>query len=324
MGRTRFILIATCFTALAWAGRETTPELDAERDLLIDKIARGVELEGSVRRFKQLVQERDQKIATSSAAVERERKERDARREWHDAYKKTADYEVSWRCTLAVDPANPPPSDEGRFKGDWGKVIRKEQIRLPPKNELDEGEPATMYEIKGAKQSYIVWGEQFGFHHGQKFEADKGDLVLVCASGSRTDKRLPPQWATDKLQTGGFAARIAAPPLIVKKQKWNPTHITGSRFFWAIREVKWKYGDAFVLSNIEIAEDLGGGRYRIEADNARSMDWILEVPAQLKNRELLVAGRAVWAIMGHHRFDKMLKKLVLVAEDLEARYVVEK
>jgi hypothetical protein len=309
---------------LAWAGRETTPELDAERDQLIDKIARGVEVEASVRRFKQLVQERDQKIATSKAAQDKEQKERQARKEWLDAYKKTADYEVSWRCTLASDPANPPPSDEGRFKGDWGKVVKKEKVRLQPKNELDEGEPATMYEIAGLKQRYFVWGERFGFHRDQPFVAEKGDLVLVCASGTHTEKRLPAPWSAEKIQSGGFAARLAAPPLIARKTRWNPIHITSNRIYWAIKDVKWKYGDAFVLTHLEVEEDLGGGRYRVFADNSQKVDWVLEVPPKIKNKELLVPHHGVWAILGGQRFDKTLKKLVLVAEDLEQRYIVEK
>ncbi len=86
--------------------------------------------------------------------------------------------------------------------------------------------------------------------------------------------------------------------------------------------MKWKYpDDAFVLSNIEIGDDLGGGHYQIDA--SQGLDWVLEVPDKLKNKELLVPGHSVWAILGHHRFDKTLKKLVLVAEDLEERYVFE-
>jgi hypothetical protein len=37
-----------------------------------------------------------------------------------------------------------------------------------------------------------------------------------------------------------------------------------------------------------------------------------------------VPGRAAWVIMGHHRFDPTLKKLVLVAEDIEDRYLTER
>ena len=55
---------------------------------------------------------------------------------YREAHRKTADYEVSWRCTLSPDPAHPIPSDEGRFRADWGRVTRKDTVALPPKNAL--------------------------------------------------------------------------------------------------------------------------------------------------------------------------------------------
>jgi hypothetical protein len=316
---TCFILIGTCSIA---ARPEPNPEEDRERDALIDKIARGVDVEASIQRFKQLVQKRDQRVATSKAAQDKERSDREARHNWYENWKKSADYETSWRCTLSADPANPPPSDEGRFRGDWGRVVRKESLRTAPKNELDEGEPVTIYEIAGLKQHYLLHGERAGFRRDTPFSAEKGDLVLVCASGESTDRSLPAPWSSEKIQHGGFAAKISAPPLIAKKRKWNPRHITSSKFFWAVHDVKWKYLDEeFVLSAIEIGEDLGGGHYKINVE--RDMDWVLEVPPGLAHKELLVPGHYVWAILGHHRFDKTLKKLVLVAEDLEDRYVFE-
>jgi hypothetical protein len=331
VNRTRSIQIETCSILIGFillgsaiaAHPEPNPEDDQERDVLIDKIARGVEVEASVRRFKELVQKRDQRVATSQAAQDRERADREARRNWYEAWHKSADYEVSWRCTLSPDPANPIPSDEGRYKGDWGRVVRKESLRMTPKNELDEGEPVTIYEIAGLKQHYFVHGEKIGFRRDQPFTAQKGDLVVLCADGANPDRRLPPPWSNEKINSG-FAFKATAPPLIAKKKKWNPIHITSSRFYWAVHDVKWKYPDeAFILSVIEIGEDLGGGRYKIEVDKQRGMDWVLEVPPHLAHKELLIPGHYVWAIMGHHRFDKTLKKLVLVAEDLEDRYNFE-
>ncbi len=315
-------LLLLLLAAPAWAGRpDVTPELDAERDQLIDKIARGVEVEASVKRFKALVAARDQRVATSHTAVEHERQERESRRAWREAYHRTDDYEVSWRCTLASDPANPPPSNEGRYRGDWGRVVKKEQLKLAPKNELDEGEPATLYEVAGIHRSYFIRGERFGAHHREDFVAEKGELVLVCDGGTDHDKRLPAPWSEAPLEHSGFAVKIESPPLIIKKAKWNPIHITASGFSRAIREVKWPYPiDSFVLSNIEIGDDLGQGRWKIEAQGS---DWVLEVPPSLARRELLAPGRALWAIVGQPRFDKGLKKLVLVAVDLEARYVTE-
>jgi len=306
---------------------EPTPELVAERDQLIDKITRGVDYEASVQRFGERVKKRDAVIATSAAAQEKERADRqklrdeaDARRKIRDEYKKTADYEVSWRCTLSPDPAHPLPSREGRFRPDWGRVTRKEAIKLAPKNALDEGEPATMYEVAGVARKYVFRGERFDPWR-KPFEAKVGDLVLVCNGGEDLARGLPPQWG-ERWLTSGFAVKIAEPPLIVKKARWNPIHITESAIFWAIKDVKWKFGDSFILLNLEPDKDLGNGRWEVKSD--QNLSWILEVPPALKHRELLQPGRAVWAILGHQRFDIGLKKLVLTAEDLEAHYVVER
>jgi hypothetical protein len=317
------LFILSTLAAPARAGRPLeTPDLDAERDQLIDKLMRGVEVEASVQRFKALVEERDRRVATSAAAVQKEKDERAAERAYRDAYRRTADHEVSTRCALAADPARPPPNDSSGHHADWGKVVRKESVRTVPKNALDEGEPLTIYEIAGVRQSYLVLGERVGARRDAPFTAERGDLVLVCVSGGSRNRWLPPPWSEAQVNTSGFAVRLAAPPLISKKKKWDPIHITENRFFWAIKDVKWKYPpDGFVLSHLEILEDLGGGRWRIGALNG--LDWVMEVPPALAHRELLVAGHAVWAILGHARFDLTLRKLVLTAEDLEDRYIVE-
>jgi hypothetical protein len=314
----------------AGAVEDPTPELNAERDALLDKIARGEDWEKSVKRYAELVKQRDGVIATSAAAKAKddaqkatERADAQTRRDWRDAYHKTNDYEVSWRCTLSPDPAHPIPSKEGRFKPDWGKVIRKQTIKFAPKNALDEGEPATMYEVKGIAKNYIFRGDSFDAWR-KPFNASVGDLVLVCDGGEDLDHRLPPEWG-NRMVKSGFAVRLAEAPHIVKKAKWNPIHVTGSAFFWIIHDVAWKYPEgSYLLSNIEIDKDLGGGRYEIEADRNRGMSWILEVPPTVKGKELLVPGHSVWAVLGDYRFDKSLKKLILVAHDLEARYIVDK
>src|SRR5205814_5146506 len=136
-----------------------------------------------------LVQKRDGVIATSASALAKERAERDqqraesdARRKLRDEYHKTGDYEVSWRCTLSPDPAHPLPSKEGRFRPDWGKVVRREAIKLAPKNALDDGEPATLYEVAGVARKYVFRGARFDPWR-KPFEAKPGDLVLECDGG---------------------------------------------------------------------------------------------------------------------------------------------
>ncbi|MSP62724.1 MAG: hypothetical protein EXR72_20820 [Myxococcales bacterium] len=322
------ITVPTLFLAVAGAAfaREPDAEVQAEmlveRDRLIDHIARGVDLDRSVKRFAALRAEVLGKRDAEEPAKGRLRAMQDTQRDWKAAYRKTSDYEVSWRCTLSVDPAHPVPSTEGRFKGDWGKVVRREVIRLPPKNALDDGEQITMVEVVGKLRAYLLRDEKYGPDR-HPVGARVGDLVLVCDGGSGVDRRepMPPQWS-GPVQQSGFAVRVARPPKIAEKARWNPIHVTGTKFFWAIRDVKWTYPpEAFVLSNIEIEEDLGGGHYRIDAN--QGLSWVLEVPPGVKRRELLVPGRSLWVIMGQARFDRGLKKLVLVAEDVEERYVID-
>ncbi|MDB4965093.1 MAG: hypothetical protein JWN44_782 [Myxococcales bacterium] len=335
------VVAVTLGSALAGASSHPTddPAVEAERDALIDKIARGEDVQASVKRFAALVKERDGKVATSLAAREAEEKARIAESEYRKSYEKSADHDLGWRCTLSVDPKHPITSDEGRFKGDWGRVVKKEKVTLAPKNALDDGEPATLYEVAGQARHYYLRGETFGAGFPPRaVEANVGDLMVVCDGddghhdntertgwrGSPDDPstRVPEYWR-GKLQRHGFAARIAATPKIAEKAKWNPIHITGSKYFWAIHDVKWKYPDsAYVLSDLTIGKDLGGGHWEITVDNRQS--FVIEVPSTLRRREAIVVGHNAWLIMGHARFDRAWKKLVLVVEDVEPHYITEK
>ncbi len=325
----RILLLGTILSVFTGAAPPpTAPAPDnseamvAERDALIQKIIRGTNYDESVRRFVALYERRERSIMDSATTAAQVRQARDTQHAWRDTYHKTADYEVGWRCTLSANPKDPVPSSEGRFRGDWGRVTRKEVVRLPPKNALDEGEAWTLFEVKGEARSHLIHGDRFGLPDRSPLRAEVGDLVVLCDAGNGSiDKRLPPAWQTGPLVQNGFAARIASPPLIAKKARWNPTHITSTPIFWAIHDVRWKY-PGFVLCNIEIGKDLGGGHYEIEA--LQGLSWLLEVPPKLAHRDALVPGRTVWAILGQARFDPALKKLVLVAEDLEERYIVEK
>jgi hypothetical protein len=314
------------------------PAVVEERDALIDKIARGEDVDGATKRFAALVKERDRTVATSRAAREAEEKARVAEREYKEAYRKSVDSEAGWRCSFTVDPKHPARDHDGYFRADWGRVIKKESVKLAPKNALDEGEPATLYEIAGQARHYLIRGEGYGAKRDEPFVAEVGDLALVCNGdtgehdnteppnfrGSAADPsmRVPDYWR-GRLQRHGFAARIAAVPKIAQKGRWNPIHITSTRYFWAIHDVKWKYpAGAFVLSDLTVGQDLGGGRWDIPVEN--KLSFVVEVPPRLPRREVMQTGHNAWMILGHPRFDAALHKLVLVAEDLESRYVIEK
>ena len=304
----------------ASAKKLQTPELDAQRDVLLEKIIRGEDFERSVDAFKALVSKRDAIIPTSEKAQQEEHERFEAKRAWDEEWRNTADSEVAWRCGLSADPVHPQPAYPD-WAGDWGRVTKKEQVRLEPKNALDEGELWTLYEVKGLKRTYRFRGAGFGIFRHRDFEAEKGDLVLVCDGGRDTEKRLPPQWQQD-FQRTGFAVRIKSPPLIAQKKRWNPIHITDNRLFWAVKDVKWRYPpDAYVLSVISLGEDLGGGRWQV--DVGQDLSIVVEVPKSLAHQDLLVPGHKVWAILGNARFDRSLRKLVLTAEDLEAHYIDE-
>jgi hypothetical protein len=146
--------------------------------------------------------------------------------------------------------------------------------------------------------------------------------VLLCWTGLSTrgsDGSIPPEF-TDNVISQGFAARIAAPPRIADKARWNPLHLTGeSALRMAIERVYWAYPeDRPVVSLIHVLADLGSGQFEIAAQR---QSYVLTVPSGLKNRELVQPGKYLWAIMSTPVFDQKLKKLVLRAEDLEAHYV---
>ena len=193
--------------------------------------------------------------------------------------------------------------------------------RLPPKNELDDGEAVVMYEVAGVAGRYQFRGEKFSTKN-TPFEAKVGDLVVLCAGSEDTPRAIPAGWGP-KLLHSGFAARIAEVPLIVKKTRWQPIQVSGSTFYWAIKNVQWKFPDeAFLLASVQLDKDAGNGRWEVATNN--DLSYLIEIPPSLKHANLAQPGKSLWFILGHHRFDRTLKKLVLVAEDIEEHYVHEK
>ncbi len=339
MGRTSalgvVLLCGLAFTATAHArdrgpSAEDEAAWEAERVKLVERLAEGKDEEAALAAWQALVARRDAQVPTSARARREHRQRVLEQRARREAWQRTVDHEVSWRCALSHDPLQPRPTD--RWKGDWGPVTRREVVTLPPKDALTEGQTLTLYEVKGQKRTYRFIGEGFGpmsqrqSQSGKagnartvEFEAEPGELVLVCDGGTDTDRRLPPEWQQN-LQRAGFAARLNAPPRVAQKGKWNPIHITSNPIFWAIKDVRWRYPeDAYVLAALDVVADLGGGRFEI--DTLQDQTFILEVPPSLPRRELLVPGHHVWVIMGRPRFDPQLRKLVLTAEDLEPSYI---
>lgn len=298
-----------------------TPELDAQRDALVARLleADPRDFEKAVTRYRALLEQRDARHPTSHQARRVAKERQDFRRAWDAAYRKTADHDVSWRCRLSFDPKTPHRMLDG-WRGDWGRVTRKHKVRLPPKNALDDGEEWEVYEVKGQARTYRFRAHRFGVNF-RDFHANVGDLALVCDGGRTTERRLPEDWASD-FQTSGFAVRLKAPPKITQKERWRPLHITDNALFWAVKDVRWKFPpEDYVLSVIDVREDLGGGRFLI--DTLQDITFIAEVPPGTPNAGVMSPDRKVWAIMGNARFDRELKALVLTVVDVEANYVEE-
>jgi hypothetical protein len=295
----------------------------AERDALIGKIARGEDFEASVARFLALYSEL---VAQREAAVVAEQQEKDRqKREQQEqaARHKTLDYLVAEHCYLRADPSKPAePRTSAFLLGDWGKVVRVEQVAIKGRTAFDEDVPVTVYLVQGGERSYTLSSKEPTLYLGTGLQAAVGDLVLLCWTGlsSHGSGGYYPVGFRDNVIGQGFAARLAAPPLIAQKKSWNPIHLTGeSALRMAIERVRWDLPEGRpVLSYLHVLADLGQGRFEIAAERQR---YVLEVPSGLKNRELVQPGKYLWAIMSTPRFDKGIKKLVLRAEDLEAHYV---
>jgi hypothetical protein len=314
-------------SGVARADEDPGAPLEAERDRLLDNIARGVELPASVRRFGELARRRGElqaeraRAAEAARAVEEKRRaDRAAAERWQIEYTKTVDYAAGISCRFSADPRRPPDGPRsGRGAADWGPVVRKQALDLPRADVLD-GEPAVLYEIAGAARRYLV--EVARSSPWRDFHAERGDLVLVCDEGAWRDRRAPPEWSGPLVQSG-LVARIAAAPRVVEKRRWDPVHLSSEDVRRAVYSRTWPLPpDRAALVWVFVEEEAGGGAFR--ARNNGGAPWTLGVPPSLPRREQVVAGHAVWAIVRGARFDSATGEMALVAEDVEAHYVDEK
>ena len=212
------------------------------------------------------MRERDRVIATTQAARAKQEAEARERSQYLTSYSKSLDHAAGGRCNFSVDPTHPNITHEQDFSlhADWGKVLRREQIRLQPKNALDQGELATMVEVEGHRRHYKIHVERLA--RGWPFVVNVGDLALVCEplrpdarpywEKRRPDPAYPAEWSD--IQHSGFVARIARPPLVASKARWNAIHVSPTTLFWAVRKVRWPYPpDRFVLAHAQVERALG-------------------------------------------------------------------
>lgn len=319
-------IAAGLFLVSAAADARVSTELPKEdldeRDSLIGKMARGEDYEASLKRFVELWRKREELRAGEVA--EEKRAQEAHKRQLEDA--KTVDGIVGAHCGLYRDPKNPPRHyASSDMIGDWGRVVRKEQVRLPPKNAFDDGEQITLYRIEAKRATYTVSSQGPSYLLGRPLTAQVGDLVLLCVLSRHSEgsgSKFPPDFR-ENILSQGFAVRIKEPPRIAQKTQ-DPVHLLGEwRLRAAIERVEWTLPpETPVLNRVFVQETLppanGLQRFSIVAERHT---YVLEVPSQVKGRELLKPGEHAWVIMGQARFDRELRKLVLVAQDIDARYV---
>lgn len=342
------LCLLACLGAPGANAQVADPEaaLSSERDALIRKIARGDDPQASLRAFLRLAARREQLLTAAKEAADRAQKAEEAVRQREAAeqqraqdeqrrqqerealaaeaakrlaaeradYLNSIDHSASKYCHLSADPQKRHVS--GGISSDWGRVVRKQIVRLPAANALADERVFTMYEIAGVRDRHLVRNE--------KLFAEVGDLIFLCGGPGNPDRELPPPW--DGRLTTGYMARLRRPPLLADadKARHDPIHITLNNLFWAIRDVKWRFPtERSFLASVMVAQDLGEGRYEIPAGD-REVSFVLEVPKTLPRRELLKPEEWVWVIMNNPRFDRNQKKLVLTAVDIERRYLIEK
>lgn len=310
-------LCGSWLTLTSWVAQASPADpaqaLVAERNALLLKLFRDEDSAGTIPALKRLYEQRA-RLQTSAVQQEEAQQKRNAELA---LYQKSLDYDAAWYCRLAVDPRQPRGD---RYQSlDWGRVLRKTEVPLAtaPDNVLADAS-VTIYEVEGQSQRYLVDASD-----NPSFQAAVGDLVALCRYKQSTRSDLPAPWSSRTLTSSKYSGRIARPPRIVDKRAWNPIHITDQELRNAILDRRWETPpDRYVVALVRVEKELGSGRFAMLSRYWQD-PFLLEVPAGLPRVELLKAGEFVWIILGKPRFDREQGKLVLVAADIELRYLVD-
>lgn len=321
------LLVSTVARASGPSVAELDVDLRAERDELITKLTRGEDYEQSLERFIALRQKYQARVQEVEGLQQQEKDQRAQLR----GESKELDHVVGDKCELFADPLNPPTRSRGFMHADWGTVIEKQPVVIPGRKPFDEDEKITLYKVKGLVRTYTISSKGPALWFEKPLVANVGDLVLLCAVSVHSEgsgSQYPPNFR-DNIMSQGFAVPIKEPPLITKKKDRNPVHYVGkdNNFVAAIHSGEWRLPpEQRVVSRVLVKKDLGqvGNMRRYAMFASEREEFVLEVPSTLRNADLLQPFRFNWVIMGNHRFDRELKRLVLVAEDIEPRYVTPK
>jgi hypothetical protein len=324
----RLLLVAACAGLLPAGARAAEPseplEVRAERDQLLERIAQGVDYEASVRRFKELWDQRQ-------AQREAQKREAEARSELQkklSADTLTLDHRVAEQCIVSVDPAAPPRGVIWElYRGDFGKIVRKETIQLPPRTAFVQPETVSIYQLEGRQHRYVFSSKEMHSFDRTPLDYSVGDTVLLCRGGMATHGSggYYPEGLRDNVVSSGFAARLKQPPKLVEKKRLDPVHLLGTaRLRMAISRTDWPVPpEQPVLTRLLVERDLGNGRFELRVEPGRRdqapLTLFIDVPAALPRRKLIEPGRILWFIVSAPRFDPQLQKLILRAEDVEER-----
>lgn len=301
-----------------------SPEVRVERDLLIERIAKGDDYELSVRRFKELW---DARVAQRDA----QRREVEAQKELQkkiSADTLTLDYRVASQCVMAADPAAPPKGVIWEiYRGDFGRITRKETLQLKARNEFLPPETVHIYQLEGRQNRYVFSSKEIHTFDHKPVDFAIGDTILLCRGGMSTHGSggYYPEGLRDNVVSSGFAARLGKPPRLVEKKRLDPVHLLGtSRLRMAIERTHWPVPpEQPVLTRLLVERDLGSGRFELRVEPSRHdrppLTLYVDVPAALPRRKLIEAGSILWFIVSTPRFDPQLQKLILRAEDVEER-----
>ena len=326
----RSVLLSTlCWLAVLTRPATAIPFVDlpaddlAQRDALIQNLITGHEVDTSVEKLRLLWQSLTR---VRQQAQDAEAQQAELRKQ-HGEDSQTLDAIVGDHCRLAKDPGDPKKARYAYdgMRADWGKVIVRQVVKTPPKNAFEDGEEFTAYRIQGRAKTYSVSSKGPHYLWSPPLEAQVGDLVLVCMLAMHTEgsgSKFPPEFR-ENILSQGFVARIAAPPL-VERLAQDPLHLLGqTRFRMAIERVEWDHpSDQTILARLEVAEELPKeGTLRRFLIRAEKHTYLLEVPPGVRDQALLGPGRRLWAVMGQARLDRDLKKLVFVAERLDAHHI---
>jgi hypothetical protein len=296
--------------------------LEAERDQLITKIYRGIDVTQSITALGFVMEKHRKHIAEQTqAAQQKEQKEalRQAAVNAEKAYLRSLDYTAGTSCHLTVDPKQ--RHHHGYVAADWGKVVRRAQLQLPSTNTVDEAQEVTMYEVLGQRERHLL-----RIDSGSTFKAEVGDWVFTCNQPDKVDRRLPAPWNGPLTSSDeSYLGVLSTPPRIASKGALQPIHLRRDDLWNAVRAGEWKGYPAQhnFLVLVPISAERADGRYEA-AIYSDGEALILEAPPRLKNRELLKRGRYLWLMFQQPRVDVAQRAVLATLVDVEERYLLIK